>query len=360
MAPASGKTRTATPVVPATGGTPPQKPFRAAPRTRGLTEAELLAAEIWLEERLYAAAGPRLRHPRVRLWFIFMLLRHAGLRLVEIFRLRGECLDFGHGLVRVPASGAEAPREVPLPLAVAKKLGAHWASWEGRELALPFLCDASRVRRSLGQCAKACGLPPALFTARELRRHRGLELAGAGLHPSLVDMFLGRDAAEKKSLVRFDAEAAQRLLRERIQGHARTSARNHFRGRVTRVRPMGLLADVAFATASGLEVRARITGRSRRSLGLAPGVVVSGAVKALWIEVRPEADAGTSGEAMNRLTGTVDSIRREDGFAETLLTLDDGGEACSVRPAEEMEWLREPGARAEIVFSPAAVILTVS
>lgn len=359
MAAARGTTGKETTPAHSTRAATPQKRPRAAPPSRGLTEAELLAAEIWLEERLYAADGPRLRHPRVRLWFIFMLLRHAGLQLVEIFRLSGECLDFGRALLHVPGPQGEAAREVPLPPAVAKKLGTVWAAWEGREQARPFLCDASRVRRSLHQCALACGLNPVLFTARGLRRHRGLELAAAGVHPSLVDAFLGRDAAERKSLVRFDADAARRLLRERIQGYARTSARNHFRGRVTRVRHKGLLTDVTFATASGLEIRARITGRSCRSLGLAPGVIVSGAVKALWIEARAEAAGGRPADGANRLAGTVDAVRRDDGYAETLITLDDGGEACSVRPVAEMEWLREPGARVEIFFSPAAVILTV-
>lgn len=353
-----GNTRPGTPTALPAAGAAPQRPLRAPP-SRQLSEAGLLAAEIWLEERLYAEAAPRLRHPRVRLWFIFMLLRHAGLRLVEIFRLHGSCLDFGRALLKVPGADGHAAREVPLPPAVAKKLGTLWASWEGRELALPFLCDASRVRRGLRRCALACGLSPELFTARELRRHRGLELAAAGVHPSLVDRFLGRDAAERKSLVRFDADAAKWLLRERIQGHARTSARNHFRGRVTRVRHMGLLADVAFATASGLEVHARITGRSCRSLGLAPGSVVCGAVKALWIEARPASREAAPDDGSNRLAGTVDSIRREDGFAETLITLDDGGQACAVRPVAEMEWLKEAGSRVEIVFSPAAVILSL-
>ncbi|WP_165078350.1 MULTISPECIES: TOBE domain-containing protein [unclassified Desulfovibrio] len=341
---------------PAPAPNPPRAQPGAVP-SAGLTEAQLAAAELWLEERLYARAQPRLRHPRVRLWFIFMLLRHAGLRLVEIFRLRGGSLDFGRGLLRVPGSGTGTAREVPLPPAVARKLGSLWASWEGRELPLPFLCDASRVRRGLAQCARACGLAPELFTARELRRHRGLELVAAGLQPALVDMFLGREAAEKKSLVRFDADAAQALLRERIQGRARSSARNHFRGRITRVRPMGLLADVAFATASGLEVRARITSRSLRAMGLAPGVIVSGAVKALWIEVRPADNAGGADEELNRLPGTVDSLRREDGFAEILISLDGGLLACAVRPAGEVDWLGEPGQKVAIVFSPAAVIL---
>lgn len=326
---------------------------------RHLTEAGLLAAEIWLEERLYEAAPPRLRHARVRLWFIFMLLRHAGLRLVEIFRLTGDCLDFGRALLRVPGGGRASGREVPLPRPVARKLGKAWAWWEARERALPFSCDASRVRRGLTQCALACGLPPEPFTARGLRRNRGLELARAGVHPSLVDRFLGREAAERKSLVRFDADAARWMLRERIHGHARTSARNQFRGRVTRVRHMGLLAEVAFATASGLELRARVTSRSCRSLGLAPGTIVSGAVKALWIEARPPSGADDPPDGMNRLAGTVDSIRREAGFAETLVSLDDGDGACSVRPAAEMEWLRKAGARVEVVFSPAAIILTV-
>lgn len=338
----------------------------AAPRlphagsSRQLTEAELAAAELWLEERVYADAPPRLRHPRVRMWFIFMLLRHAGLRLVEIFRLEASSLDLGRGLLHVPAGAGGRAREVPLAPAVARKLGAIWTAWEGRELPLPFRCDASRVRRVLGQCALACGLAPELSNARELRRNRGLELARAGVHPALVDIFLGRGAAEKKSLVRFDADAAAWMLRERIQGRARSSARNQFRGRVTRVRHKGLLADVAFATASGLEVEARITGRSCRSMGLAPGIVVNGAVKALWIEARPAGGAGKSaGGGPNRFAGTVDSIRREDGFAETLISLDDGSQACAVRPVAEMAWLREAGEKVEIVFSPAAVILTV-
>lgn len=343
---------------------PPLGGAAGATPARGLTGAELAAAELWLEERLYADAEPRLRHPRVRMWFIFMLLRHAGLRLVEIFRLGGHSLDFRRGLLQVSA-GDGAGREVPLSPAVSRKLGTLWASWEGRELTQPFLCDASRVRRSLHQCALACGIAPGLLTARGLRRHCGLELAGAGLHPSLVDMFLGREAAEKKSLLRFDADAAQHLLREHIQGQARTSARNHFRGRVTGVGQSGLLADVTFATASGLELRARITTRSRRSMGLAPGVIVSGAVKALWIEVRPAPDAGaapdegSADDGMNRLAGTVDSLRREDGFAETLISLDGGLVACAVRPAGEVEWLREHGQKVEIAFSPEAVILTV-
>lgn len=363
MAPDSQNGSTERPRAPRAGGPAPlsQRPPRSAGEAapvRQLSEAELLGAEVWLEERLYAAP-PRLRHPRVRLWFVFMLLRHAGLRLVEIFRLPGASLDFGRGLLEVPGTESGAPREVPLPPAVAKKLGKIWSSWPGRQCALPFRCDASRVRRSLRECALACGLPPRLFNARGLRRNRGLELERAGVHPSLVDTFLGREAAEKKHLRRFDADAARWMLRERIQGHARTSARNHFRGRVTRVRHRGLLADVGFATASGLEVLARITSHSCRALGLATGIVVSGTVKALWIETRPPSAGKEADDGANHLPGTVDSVRREDGFAEAIISLDDGAQACSVRPVAEMEWLEEPGQRVEIVFSPAAVILNV-
>lgn len=357
-----GKDRSTTPDAAGEGTALPQRRRRSAPRpmpARQLTESELLAAEVWLEERLYEEASPRRGHARARLWFIFMLLRHAGLRLVEIFRIDGKCLDFAGALLRVPGVGAGAGREVPLPPGVARKLGRVWASWPGRECALPFSCDASRVRRGLRQCALACGTAPELLTARGLRRNRGLELARAGVHPSLVDVFLGREAVEKKSLVRFDADAGRRMLRERIHGHARTSARNHFRGRVTRVRHKGLLADVTFVTASGLEVRARITGRSCRSLGLAPGIVVSGAVKALWIGARPAPGGERTDDGHNRLAGIVDSVRREDGFAETLVSLDDGAQVCSVRPAAEMAWLGEPGERVEIVFGPEAVVLSV-
>ena len=88
----------------------------------GLSRSELLAAESWLWEHAEKAARPREKQPRLRMWLTFMLLRYAGLRLVEVFSVRFAHLDLREGIVRVPGTGEAQQREVPLPLTVSRRL----------------------------------------------------------------------------------------------------------------------------------------------------------------------------------------------------------------------------------------------
>ena len=145
--------------------------------TGRISPRELLAVETWLWERATAARGPREKRPRLRMWLIFMLLRYAALRLVEIFEIMPTHLDFQEGVIRVPGTHETPGREVPLPLTISRRLK--------RVLEDPALfpethelmrCDASYVRRCLQQCGAACGLPKGLLSARSLRHTRALEL----------------------------------------------------------------------------------------------------------------------------------------------------------------------------------------
>lgn len=187
--------------------------------TGRISPRELLAVETWLWEKANVARGPREKRPRLRMWLIFMLLRYAALRLVEIFNLKPSHLDLQEGIIRVPDGDGTPGREVPLPLTVSRRLR--------RVLEDPALfpesqdlmrCDASYVRRCLQQCGAACGLPKGLLSARALRHSRALELGRQGLPLPVVDIFLGRRAAPgQNSIVRCDPQEARRLLREQLQ-----------------------------------------------------------------------------------------------------------------------------------------------
>ena len=318
--------------------------------TGRISPQELLSVESWLWERAAAARGPREKRPRLRMWLIFMLLRYAGLRLVEIFALGPPDMDLQGGIIRVKGA---CGREVPLPLAVSRRLRRVLED-PGLFPASPELmrCDASYVRRSLQQCGAACGLPKGLLSARSLRHSRALELGRQGLPLPVVDIFLGRRAGPGQSgIVRCDPQKAQRLLREQLQRERpmKTSARNVFQGRIVALRQSGLLVEAILSTAGGLRVAALITDESYRSLALEEGKLVNASVKApmgndrsgrAGRRQRPRGRDVRRGKPLRRRGGT--GARRRDGHGNP------GGPARrqpDLRPAKQRSGHRRAAAR---------------
>ena len=155
-----------------------------------LDAAEMRIAENWFHERAACALTSREKTSRLRLWLIFMVLRHAGLRWVEVEQLRRQDVDLTTQCIHI--AGAHA-RDVPLSPMVAAQLGTVLDDPSGiGATLLPVEYDASHIRRNLQRCGEECGLPRGLLTARGLRRSRGLELRRQGLPDLVVDAFLGR------------------------------------------------------------------------------------------------------------------------------------------------------------------------
>lgn len=333
--------------------------------TGRISPRELLAVETWLWERASAARGPREKRPRLRMWLIFMLLRYAALRLVEIFEIMPSHLDFQEGVIRVPGTQDTPGREVPLPLTISRRLK--------RVLEDPALfpetheilrCDASYVRRCLQQCGAACGLPKGLLSARSLRHTRALELGRQGLPLPVVDIFLGRRSAPGQSgIVRCDPQEAKRLLREQLQRERpmKTSARNVFQGRITSLRQSGLLVEVVLRTAGGLRVSSLITDESCKTLALNEGKLVNASIKAPWVLVQEgELSPKVSRPAENCFTGVVERVREDDMVAEILVALSEGSQVCALRnrgPENPINLVA--GQTVTVFFKAFSVILTV-
>lgn len=333
--------------------------------TGRISPRELLAVESWLWERAAAARGPREKRPRLRMWLIFMLLRYAALRLVEIFSLKPSHMDLQEGIIRLPDNNGSPGREVPLPLTVSRRLR--------RVLEDPALfpeshdllrCDASYVRRCLQQCGAACGLPKGLLSARALRHSRALELGRQGLPLPVVDIFLGRRAAPGQSgIVRCDLQEARRLLREQLQRERpmKTSARNVFQGRITSLRQTGIMVEVAMRTAGGLRIVSLITDESCRTLALAEGKLVNASVKAPWVLVAPgEVPKNTAPPAENCFVGVVERVREDQMVAEVLVALPEGSLVCAIQSGGQNPACGlKAGQKATVLFKSFSVILNL-
>ena len=333
--------------------------------TGRISPRELLAVESWLWERASAARGPREKRPRLRMWLIFMLLRYAALRLVEIFVLKPTHLDMREGVIHVPGVNGTPGREVPLPLTVSRRLRRVLEDPamfpESHEI---LRCDASYVRRCLQQCGAACGLSKGLLSARALRHTRALELGRQGLPLPVVDIFLGRRAAPGQSgLVSCDLQEARRLLREQLQRERpmKTSARNVFQGRITSLRSSGLLVEVVLRTAGGLRVAALITDESRKTLALAEGKLVNASVKAPWVLVQAgELPKNASTPAENCFAGMVERVREDDMVAEILVALPEGSLVCALRNrSAENPVSLTAGQKVTVFFKAFSVILNL-
>lgn len=287
--------------------------------------ASLKACEDWFYRRVENAATPRQAMARARLWFIFMLLRHGGLRPAEALRLSCDGADFNAGILRIGGSHA---RIVPLPLWAAKSMALMWSrlpfAFCGPS---PFACHASQVRRAMKQCADALKLPSSAISASALRLARGQELAASGLHPQLVEICLGRGVVRPL----FAKEDAFNLIKRHIQREKfmKTSARNVFHGHVAQIKDSGILVEVTVATPEGLNIHSIITSASCKSLDLCDGKAITAMVKAPWVSVYPQNSRAVLG-ADNCFQGRVKSVSRDDLACEIIIALPQGNELCAL------------------------------
>lgn len=100
----------------------------------------------------------------------------------------------------------------------------------------------------------------------------------------------------------------------------KTSARNALRGRVARITPGAVNAEVTLGLADGLEIVAVVTTPSLEDLGLAVGKPAIALIKAGFVMLARGEGLRTS--ARNQIRGRV--VRREDGAVNSEITLDIG------------------------------------
>lgn len=314
--------------------------------------------------RWHAEAGTAgQKRSRGRLWLVFLLIRHAALRLGEALSLNDiEDIDAGNSLIIVRG---QTERRLQISRNAMNEVQQILESPVMFSLRGSILhLDQGYVRRTFYARGRECGLPSGLSSPRVLRHSRGIELLRGDMPLKLVQTFLGqRSPVLAASYLHFPDEEARRLMHRHLRREAlrRTSARNAFTGTVSRVTRGRIMTEVELTTEGGLTIVSVITTTSAANLDIRVGTTLTATVKAPWIFVmRAGAVEEPNAPRDNRLFGAVETVRMEDVEAEILLALDDGTPVCALLTRHDAESLGlAPGVRAEIRFNPFAVILGI-
>jgi molybdate transport system regulatory protein len=140
-----------------------------------------------------------------------------------------------------------------------------------------------------------------------------------------------------------------------------TSARNHFSGKVVRIKKGAVNDEVQVRLAGGERVVAIITRESVESLGLKIGSAVIALVKATSVLIATEKAAKLKLSARNQLRGTVKRITPGAVNTDVVIELKGGNSVAAIITNGSVKELQlAEGKAATAIFKASSVILGVS
>lgn len=153
-----------------------------------LKTADLIQLSLAWETWASSASTPGRALTRLRIYLVFLLIRHGALRLGEVLGLEpARDLDLATGLLRI---GGATARKIFLPPAAMRQIR--------RIISLPeatspgFLrLDPGFARRMFYAVAEPLGIPKALSGPRAIRQARAAELLALHMPPNMIQEFLG-------------------------------------------------------------------------------------------------------------------------------------------------------------------------
>ena len=139
----------------------------------------------------------------------------------------------------------------------------------------------------------------------------------------------------------------------------KTSARNQFLGKVSKLTTGAVNDEVEIEVVGGQKVVAIITHESTIGLGLKPGADAYALIKASSIIIVAD-DAGIKFSARNRLAGTISKILPGAVNTEVVIDLPKGGVVASIITNESAQGLGlAVGGAASAIFKASSVIVAV-
>lgn len=305
--------------------------FQVPESVKYLSAAQLDLLGQSFRSWLHASRDARTRQSRSRIWLLFLILRHTGMRLGEALELDDRTdLDLERGVIRVRG---EAEREVPIPDALIEELSRFFDAPMSLELrGQIFHLDQGYVRRKFSERGAGTNIPRELLNPRVLRHSRAVELLRGGVPLVVVDAMLGHQSLPQSAqYVSFSDADTRRIMNHYIheEKKMKTSARNMFVGQISAIRDGMILSEVEVTTASGLKVVSVITKESFENLGLAMGMTVIATVKAPWVVlVKDENKFKTS--ARNKFCGKISKINSGKIAVDVIVDLPDGTKITSL------------------------------
>lgn len=340
----------------------PASIFSVPKEVKCLDTAQLDALENSFRQWVKGSARKDVRVSRKRILLIFLLIRYSGGRLNEILTLNEQQdIDWENDIVRFGEPGDEAGgREVQIPDGICDELRAFVEETSATAPGGMFQIDPAHVRRKFYEQAKACGLPPDLANPNAIRRSRAIELLRSNVPLPVVQKLLGHSTPNlTAAYVDFSDKDMRPVIRQFLEKENRrkSSARNTFFGRITRIGKGDIQSTVELTTLSGDCLQTVITNDSLNRLGLKEGSFVSAEVKAPWVIIAKESEQSLC-SAENRFMGQVSRILRGKITTELVVRIADGTELCTIvtRESDKRLAIRENDT-VWVFFNAFAVIL---
>lgn len=315
--------------------------------------------------RIWTRESPRkdIRHARMRILMVFLLIRNTGAKLNEVLGLNPFTdIDYSnHALVFPALQNTSESRSVPISEDLAQELDTVLSDPEFRDLLKQgFHVDPAFVRRKFYERALACGFPKQLGGPEMIRKARAVELLKGNMPLPAVQTLLGHirpnQTSSYVSFSKDEIHQATRLFMER-ESSRKTSARNAFFGKISAIRIGDIQARVDMMTVEGHRVTTVITTDSLNVLGLSKGSLVNAEVKAPWIDLYKGKDEPAN-TAENRFQGEITGIKKGKVNTEYLIQVSQNTALCAIvsSEAEQRLGLRK-GDKVWAFFNCFAVVL---
>jgi len=139
-------------------------------------------------------------------------------------------------------------------------------------------------------------------------------------------------------------------------GQFKTSARNQYRGRISKLTRGAVNAEVELALSDSIGLVANITNDSIERMELTVGIEAIALIKSSWVLLSRDSELKTS--ARNQLSGKVSQIAEGEVSAEVTLDLGDSKTLTAIVTSASLEELElEVGVSATALFKASSVIL---
>jgi len=140
-----------------------------------------------------------------------------------------------------------------------------------------------------------------------------------------------------------------------------TSARNHFSGKVVRVKAGAVNDEVELELSGGERLVAIVTHESTETLGLKKGVEALALIKASWVIVGLDEGPAMKLSARNCLRGTITKLAKGAVNSEVVIGLKGGNSVvATITNASVDELGLSEGKPASAIFKASSVILGVA
>ena len=172
--------------------------------TKHLSSSNLSALDTFWQRWPAEAGTPKQRRIRLRLYMVYLLIRHGGLRLSEALNVNdNRDLVFSTSTIHVARDRDVQVEEQAMNRMLSIVEDSALTEYHGTITHI----DPGYVRKNFYQAAEACGLEKELGGPRVLRHTRGIELLERGIPVSLVQKYLG--LASPLQAIRLNSEKAK-------------------------------------------------------------------------------------------------------------------------------------------------------